>query len=101
MHLLAAQPGEIGDDSAAGFAAGDRIFDKVYWTALRTIRKEDPIKIAGLAKVALRIKATDQLNGVVDQFNAGFRKAHQDGTIGRILAAHQMKEVPQKSWEGR
>ena len=38
---------------------------------------------------------------VVDQFNAGFRKAHQDGTIGRILAAHQMKEVPQKSWEGR
>ena len=47
----------------------DRILDKAYWTALRTIRHEDPVKLAGLARVALRIKATDQLNGVVDQFN--------------------------------
>lgn len=51
-------------------SSGDRILDQVYWSAIRTIRNEDPVKIAGVAKVALRIKATDQLNGVVDQFNS-------------------------------
>lgn len=59
-------------------STGDRIFDKVYWTALRTIRNEDPVKIAGLAKVALRIKATDQLNGVVDQLNCLVRSIIPD-----------------------
>jgi len=44
-------------------------FDDVVWTALRTITDEDPIKLAGLAKTAVRIKATDQLSGVVDTLN--------------------------------
>jgi len=43
--------------------------DVVYLTALRTIRNVDPIKIPGLARVAIRIRATDQLQGVIDQFN--------------------------------
>lgn len=47
----------------------DRIVDRVFWTALRTIRHQDPVRIPGLARIALRIKATDQLNGVVDTFN--------------------------------
>lgn len=59
-------------------STSDRILDKVYWTALRTIRNEDPVKIAGMAKVALRIKATDQLNGVVDQFNCLVRSILPD-----------------------
>lgn len=46
-----------------------RILDKVYWTALRSIDHQDPVRIPGTARVALRIRATDQLNGVVDQFN--------------------------------
>lgn len=43
--------------------------DDSTWTALRTIRKTAPITKSGLCMVALRIKATDQLNGVVDRFN--------------------------------
>lgn len=50
-------------------ASGTNIIDQVYWTALRTIRNQEPINLKGLARIALRIKATDQLNGVVDQFN--------------------------------
>jgi hypothetical protein len=46
-----------------------RTFEEVDWTALRTIRNEDPIRMTGLAKTAVRIKATEQLKGVVDTFN--------------------------------
>lgn len=45
------------------------IVDKVYLTALRTIRNSDPIKAVGHGKLALRIRANDQLNGVIDQLN--------------------------------
>lgn len=47
----------------------NRIIDKGYWTALRSIKYQDPIRMKGLCKVALRIRATDQLNGVIDSFN--------------------------------
>ena len=47
----------------------DEIFDEVYWTALRSIRHEDPLPLSGLAVTALRVRATDQLNGTIDQFN--------------------------------
>lgn len=43
--------------------------DEVYWTMLRTIQSSRPVTQAGLCLVALRIKATDQLNGTVDTFN--------------------------------
>lgn len=49
--------------------ASDRILDKVYWTALRTITNEEPVRMPGLCRVALRIKATDQLSGVIDNYN--------------------------------
>ena len=39
------------------------------WRVLRSVLNEDPITLPGLCKVAIRIQATDQLNGVVDQFN--------------------------------
>jgi len=42
----------------------------VFLTALRSIRWEAPVRAAGRCLVALRIKATDQLNGTVDEFNA-------------------------------
>lgn len=45
------------------------IHDQALWSSLRTIRWAPPITMPGLCQVALRIKATDQLNGVVDQFN--------------------------------
>lgn len=43
--------------------------DEVYWTMLRTIQAATPVRTSGLCLVALRIKATDQLNGTLDQFN--------------------------------
>ncbi len=46
------------------------VFDTTVWTALRTIRHEAPINMSGLAMTALRIKATDQLSGMIDRFNA-------------------------------
>ena len=45
------------------------VFDDVTWTALRTITNEDPLPVSGLAATAFRIKATDQLNGIIDQLN--------------------------------
>jgi hypothetical protein len=54
-----------------GDSSKDTIYDQVYWTALRAIRDEDPIQFPKpLAKTALIIKATEQLNGVVDDLNA-------------------------------
>lgn len=45
------------------------VFDDVFWTILRSFTNEQPTTIDGEALFALRIRATDQLNGVVDQFN--------------------------------
>jgi predicted phage tail protein len=43
------------------------IADKTYWTALRSIKIESPIDPPfPLAKTVLVIKATDQLNGIID-----------------------------------
>lgn len=50
-------------------STSDTIIDETIWTALRSIRNENPVKMPGLAMTVLRIKATDQLNGVVDQFS--------------------------------
>ena len=47
-----------------------QIIDTLSWTALRRFTNEDPINSpVPMAKTALVIKATDQLNGVVDEFN--------------------------------
>ena len=43
--------------------------DKSFWSALRTIRHVAPVSLAGQVLIALRIKATDQLNGVISQLN--------------------------------
>lgn len=50
-------------------AATDDVFDETLWTALRTVRYTQPIRMEGLAVTALRIKATDQLQGVIERFN--------------------------------
>jgi hypothetical protein len=47
----------------------DNTFNDTVWTALRTVRYAYPVRMQGLAMTALRIKATDQLNGIVDRFN--------------------------------
>lgn len=51
-------------------STSDSTLDKVYVTAIRSITNEEPLNIGGMARVALRIKATDQLNGSIDTLNA-------------------------------
>lgn len=51
--------------------SSDRIQDEVMWTNLRTIRCDAPVKApVPLAMTALRIKASEQLQGVIDNLNA-------------------------------
>lgn len=46
------------------------IFDLVHWSSIRSIKSENPINSpVPLAMTAIEIQATDQLNGVVDEFN--------------------------------
>ena len=53
-----------------------RVQAEIAWSALRTIRNEDAVQMEGVALTTMRIKATDQLNGVVDQIN---------GIVGTIV----------------
>jgi hypothetical protein len=51
-----------------------------FWSALRTYGAAPPVNLEGLALVAMRIKATDQLNGVIDSFNCVAHSLHLDFT---------------------
>jgi hypothetical protein len=62
-----------------------RLLDDVYWSALRTITNENPVTAPGRALVAMRIKATDQLNGVIDNFSVMVRSVVQDWDAGEGL----------------
>lgn len=47
-----------------------QIFDSCMWSALRTITDEDPVNSpVPVAKTALVIQATDQLNNIIDELN--------------------------------
>jgi hypothetical protein len=51
-------------------SSSDTIRDIVVWSALKRITNTDPVQSpVPVAKTALRIKATDQLSGVIDQFS--------------------------------
>ncbi len=45
------------------------IRDEVYWTVLRTVQPGPSVTKPGLCLLALRIRATDQLNGVIDNLS--------------------------------
>src|SRR5262249_4173303 len=47
----------------------DTFFGTTVWTALRTVRHVDPIAMRSVSKIALRIKASNQLSGVVSQLS--------------------------------
>lgn len=40
-----------------------------YWSVLRSYRNDHPLNVRGMTLIALRIKATDQLSGVIDQLS--------------------------------
>lgn len=50
----------------------NRVQDKVVWAAIRCITAEPPVdrsRMEPVARTAMRIKASDELNGVIDKFN--------------------------------
>lgn len=47
----------------------DKVIDEITWTCLRSIKSDYPVNMPGIAMTAMRILATDQLNGVVDRLN--------------------------------
>lgn len=52
----------------------DRLFNDCSWALLRSIKYQDPVSFpAPAAETQLVIKATDQLNGIVDTFNGVVR----------------------------
>lgn len=54
----------------SGDTNSTQIFDKAYLTAVRTIRLQDPVNSpVPVAKTAMVIQATDQLNNRIEQFN--------------------------------
>lgn len=48
----------------------DKVLDKSFLTAIRSISYTAPVKFANISGTAMRIKATDQLNNSVDSYNA-------------------------------
>lgn len=70
-HVVARGQYEVQASKYYGDANSDKIKDTAVWTALRSIKNAPPIAFPKpLALVALRIKATDQLSGVINTFNA-------------------------------
>lgn len=43
-----------------------QVLDETFWTALRTVTNENPILDKGVVAMAIRMRATDQLNGSID-----------------------------------
>lgn len=47
----------------------DKIIDKAYLTAVKSIKYSNPVRFADISGSAMRIKASDQLSGAVDSYN--------------------------------
>ena len=50
-------------------SSDDQIFDKVYLSAIKSIKHQAPVNLEGLNGTASRIRGTNQLNGTLDQLN--------------------------------
>jgi hypothetical protein len=58
-----------------------RVTDATYWTALRAIEDRDPIREGvQVATTTVRIRATNQLNGTLDEFNGVVTTIGKDWT---------------------
>lgn len=51
-------------------ATSDQVFDRIALTALKSVTYQSPVNLEGINGTAVRIRATDQLNGALDQLNA-------------------------------
>lgn len=69
--------GDGGSESAVN------VFDAAEWTVLRSTKFQYPTDLPGAVQLAMRVKATDQLTGVLDNFSveAKARLAYYDGAV--------------------
>lgn len=69
IRMRRISPEDTEGEREAGYK-NQTYIDKVYWSTLRTFTAGDPISMpVPVAKMALRIRATDQLSGVLDELN--------------------------------
>lgn len=62
---------EVGLTRVTADAIDDKVLDKVYWSVLRGFRNDHPVTFPyPLAMTAVRIKASGQLQGVIDNLSA-------------------------------
>ncbi len=58
--------------------SGDTDEERSFWTALCTINSGDPVPVPGITLIAVRIRATGQLQGTIDEFNVTARTIARD-----------------------
>lgn len=71
---------EIAVRMTTNQSGGGIEFQECELAAIRSIRNEDPIRMAGVAKTAIRIRASDQLYDEVDEINADIQLLCPDWT---------------------
>ena len=59
---------EVRIEALTGLGGGT-VFGEVQWRSLKSFRNEAPFDLPGVALVALRIKASDQLQGTIEDFS--------------------------------
>ncbi|MDH3282335.1 MAG: hypothetical protein OEQ18_14565, partial [Gammaproteobacteria bacterium] len=70
-HTWTVPPGQYHVRMRRTTSPGDsQDIDETTWTTLRTIRNETPVVEPNVALLAGRIRATNQLNGLIDNFSA-------------------------------
>jgi len=67
----------ITTDAAEGSTL---IYDEVYWTSLKNVFHENPIALSNIASIYLRVRATEQLNGIVQNFSCVVTSVIRDWT---------------------
>lgn len=65
-------------------STSDRLIDTMLFTTLKTVTYQTPVTLDGINGTAVRIKATDQLNGALSQFNCmvGTHLPDYDASLG-------------------
>lgn len=51
-------------------SSSNLVRDELFIKSLKSVTASSPINVTGRCMIAMRIRATDQLNGMIDQFNA-------------------------------
>lgn len=66
----------------SGDFTGSKVYGDVYWTAIRSITNESPIKEPGVVVTAIRMRASDQLNGAIDTLSGEVKLICPDWDAG-------------------